>query len=138
MEAIARSLPAARGEERQYFDDLREHKLPLYRCRTCETLQAYPFARCTTCHAPGCTREWASGMGHVYSFTEVHRAGSPAFSDRVPYVIALVDLDEGVRALADLRLGTYAHATHIGGRVRVRFEELANGAVLPWFEGVAA
>ncbi|MFA4929336.1 MAG: OB-fold domain-containing protein [Patulibacter sp.] len=64
-----------------------------------------------------------SGRGVVYSYTVVHQAASRAFRDRVPYVLALIDLDEGARMMATVDAPTDAVA--IGTRVRVawRIEE---------------
>lgn len=76
-------------------------------------------------------REWSSGRGRLYSYTTLHRAGHPAFADRVPYVIALVDLEEGFRSLADLRgAGT---EPPIGLAVLVGFDSPVDGLVLPHF-----
>ncbi len=131
-ETLAPPGPTPRGEERRYFADLQERRLPFYRCGACATPQATPFVRCVVCGGTDAVREWAAGTGTVHSYTELHRPGHPAFADRVPYVIALVDLDEGVRALADLRpLGREAR---IGQRVRAVFDELPDGTVLPRFE----
>ena len=67
------------------------------------------------------------GRGTIYSMTEVVRAPTPAFSSLVPYVLALVDLDDGVRVMAhaepDLR---------IGERVELGFRE-HEGFALPYF-----
>lgn len=130
---VARPAPTPRGEERRYFDDLRERRLPVYRCAACATAQAHPFARCVVCGGSACEREWAAGTGTVYSFTELQTAGHPGLADRVPYSIALVDLDEGVRSLADLRVDVDSAAAAIGARVRVGFDDLPDGTVLPHF-----
>ncbi|MBF6619889.1 MAG: OB-fold domain-containing protein [Patulibacter sp.] len=58
-----------------------------------------------------------SGRGVVYSYTVVHQAASRAFRDRVPYVLALIDLDEGPRMMATV--DAPADAVTIGTRVRV-------------------
>lgn len=64
-----------------------------------------------------------SGRGVVYSYTVVHQAASRAFRDRVPYVLALIDLDEGARMMATV--DAPIDAVTIGTRVRVawRIEE---------------
>jgi uncharacterized OB-fold protein len=67
----------------------------------------------------------------VYAVTVVHRAPSAAFRADVPYAVALVDLDEGFRMLANVVGGAPADVA-IGDRVRVAFEP--RGAVtLPQF-----
>jgi uncharacterized OB-fold protein len=77
--------------------------------------------------------EWrrASGRGTVYSFSEVHRAPSPAFATGAPYTVGLVRLEEGVhlftRFIADP--GPIA----IGAPARVDFRALEGGILLPVF-----
>jgi uncharacterized OB-fold protein len=132
MEHVQRPRPQPRGEERRYFADLREGRLPLYRCTSCQVLQAHPFVRCPACAGAEGAREWSAGRGAVYSFTVLQRPGHPAFADRVPYTIALVDLDEGVRSLADLRLPEGVEPS-IGQRVVAGFDDLADGELLLHF-----
>jgi hypothetical protein len=78
--------------------------------------------------------EWtdASGFGTVYSFTVVRRNPNPAFAARLPYVLALVDLDEGVRIHTNL-VGCDPDAVHVGQRVRVCFEDIDDAHTVPLF-----
>ncbi len=67
--------------------------------------------------------EWrpSAGNGSVYTFTIVHRAPLPAFAARTPYVVASIELDEGVRIMAQIR-GCPAEDVRIGMRVRLAWE----------------
>lgn len=78
--------------------------------------------------------EWveSSGRGTVYSVTTVHRAPTPVFSSNTPYVIALVDLDEGPRMFANV-IGDGARGVAIGDRVEVTYEDRGEGALVPQF-----
>ncbi len=76
-------------------------------------------------------------LAQVHSFTIVRRASDPAFAALVPYVVALIDLAEGPRMMANV-LGEDARAVRIGDRVRVTFEDRGEGALLPQFTRVAA
>jgi uncharacterized OB-fold protein len=67
----------------------------------------------------------------VHAVTVVHRAPSAAFRVDVPYAIALVDLDEGFRMLANV-VDTDPAAVAIGTRVRLVFEQRGEIA-LPQF-----
>jgi uncharacterized OB-fold protein len=125
---MKRPLPQLRGEEKRYFADLREHRLPYYHCAACDVANARPLQWCAGCGGD-VERRWSCGEGTVYSFTTLHRPGHPFFADAVPYSIALVDFPEGFRALADLTpaLGT---EPHIGQRVRAEFEDLTEEMTL--------
>jgi len=74
-------------------------ELLLQRCQTCESWQCYPRPFCASCGGESLTDVKARGNGHIYSLTEVIRAPTPEFEALVPYVIALVDLEEGVRVM---------------------------------------
>ena len=78
--------------------------------------------------------EWVDSKGHgtVHSFSIVHRAPTPVFAASTPYVIALIDLDEGPRMFANV-VGDDALEVAIGDRVSVTFEERGGGAVVPQF-----
>lgn len=128
---MTRPLPTARGEEKQYFADMREHRLPYYRCDACEAVFGRPREFCGSCGG-AVQRLWSSGEGTVYSFTTQQRAGHPYFADTVPYTIALVDFDEGFRSLADLR-NTEGGGFAIGQRVLVEFEDVTDDVTLPHF-----
>ena len=129
-----RPIPQLRGEERQYYADLREHRLPYYRCANCAVAHARPQEFCPNCGGP-VARQWSSGQGTVYSFTTQHRAGHPYFADAVPYTIALVDFDEGFRTLADLTVAD--DEPRIGQRVRVEFEDVDAAMTLAHFVAVS-
>lgn len=130
---VERPLPQLRGEEKQYFTDLREHQLPYYDCESCDAVHARPQEFCPGC-GQGVQRKWSSGEGTVYSFTTQQRAGHPYFADAAPYTIALVDFDEGFRTLADLN--TAAAPARIGQRVRVEFEDVTEDMTLAHFVSV--
>jgi uncharacterized protein len=125
-----RPIPQLRGEEKTYYADLREHLLPYYRCVKCGAAHARPQEFCPICGG-AVARRWSSGEGTVYSFTTQHRAGHPYFVDVVPYTIALVDFDEGFRALADLIVP--GGEPYVDQRVRVEFEDVNDEMTLAHF-----
>jgi len=79
--------------------------------------------------------EWvtASGRGTVYSRTIIRQNPSRSFSHLLPFVVALVDLDEGPRLMTNI-VGCIPEDVRIGDRVRVRFEAVSEAAALPLFE----
>jgi len=95
-------LPVADIESKPYWDATAEGKLLIKRCRTCGKVFFYPRSFCPACWS-GDT-EWieASGRGRVYTFTVILQNDLPPFRDRLPYVIAVVELDEGVRMTTNI------------------------------------
>lgn len=105
-------------DNRLFWDGVDADRLLIQRCTGCGTLRL-PFG-------PGCNAcaslEWdtveAAGGGTVYSHVTMHYPKFPAFD--MPYAVALVELDEGVRTLANI-VGTPPDAVHIGMRVALEF-----------------
>lgn len=133
---IPRPLPD--GDTRPYWEGVARGELRIQRCETCGRHVFYPRALCPHCYAEQLVWVTASGDGVIYSYTVVHRAFGP-FAAQTPYVVALVELTEGVRMLTRI-VGSEAEAIRIGAAVRVTFEEVAPGGedgetplILPYF-----
>ncbi|ETR78691.1 AcaC [Afipia sp. P52-10] len=87
------------------------------RCKACENFSFPPRAFCPACFsADKLERRPLRGEGTVFTFTVVRQA--PA-GHAVPYVLAFVDLHEGVRIMAQVR--AEPEAVHIGMKVRAAF-----------------
>jgi uncharacterized OB-fold protein len=78
---------------------LREGRLMGSTCRACGTRSFPPRADCAECMSPDFTFTEISGRGTVHTFTRI-AAAPTGFEELVPYVIGVIDLDEGGRALA--------------------------------------
>lgn len=78
--------------------------------------------------------EWreVSGKGTLYSFTETHVA-PPGFEDLAPYMIGVIELDEGVRMMTPLENLTVDEA-ELGMRMRVCWQRLSADITYPAFE----
>jgi uncharacterized OB-fold protein len=75
----------------------------------------------------------STGRGTIHSFTVVYRPQSDSFSKDVPYVIALIDLDEQFRMMMNVRRADPA-SVRIDQRIKVFFEEGGDGISLPQAE----
>ena len=111
-----------------FWDGCAAGELRYQRCSACAALQSYPRAYCRHCGADGLEWRISQGKGTVYALTRVERAPSDEFRALVPYVIVLVDVDEGYRMMAH-----GAPGLALGARVQVRFFE-HGGRYLPRFE----
>jgi uncharacterized OB-fold protein len=81
-------------------------------CPQCANTQHYPRALCIIC---GAQPEWAtaSGLGAVHTFTVIRQNGLQPFARELPYVVAIVELPEGVRMMGTLT-GCEPEFVHIG------------------------
>jgi len=104
-----------------------EASIAYQRCGGCEVVWYFRREFCPRCGLPGAAMLQASGRGRVYAQTLVHRAPSEALRAYTPYLIALVDMEEGFRMMGqgDTRLA-------IGDRVQARFERFG-GTLVPYF-----
>jgi uncharacterized OB-fold protein len=73
-----------------------------------------------------------SGNGKVFSFVVMHRVYRPAFKDKVPYVVAVIDLDEGPRIISNI-VEMPIEEVECEMPVRVVYEEVRDGYLIPKF-----
>lgn len=87
-------------ESKPFFEATKENKLLIQYCSSCKKHQFYPRVFCMNCYSD--TIEWveASGNGKVYSYTVVYKTQDKNMEQKVPYAVALIDLDEGVRLMS--------------------------------------
>jgi len=124
--------PHPNGDSLPYWDAARDRRLLIRRCNACGKPHFMPRHQCPHCWSD--QLEWveSNGRGTVHSFSIVHRAPTTTFAANTPYVIALIDLDEGPRMFANV-IGKGAVDVAIGDRVHVTFEDRGDGALVPQF-----
>lgn len=127
---MQKPVPSATADTRTFWDACGRGELMYQVCRSCGRAQFYPRGHCAACHALELDWRRSAGLGAVYSHTTVYRAPTPAFKADVPYVIALVDLDEGFRMMVNI-LGCEPSAVAIGSRMRIVFLPAGDGVALP-------
>lgn len=96
-----RLAPTINRDNQFFYDGLRQHKLLIQRCAECATLRVPPRPMCGRCQSLSWDAVESTGRGTVYSFVIPHYPPLPLFD--YPYVVALVELDEGVRVVSNLR-----------------------------------
>lgn len=125
-------LPEPNDVSRPFWDAAREHRLVIQRSAKTGKYVFYP--RSVSPFAPDDELVWTevSGLGSVYSYTVARRATAPQWSGDEPYVIAIVELDEGPRMTANI-LGCPPEDVRIGMPVRVSFEDVTPEVTLVQF-----
>jgi len=130
---VVRPLPSPTDVSKSYWEGAARGELLVQQCETCGRHQFYPRLFCTECLSDAMHWVKSTGQGTIYSYTINHRGPSPYFKGRTPYVVALIDLDEGVRMMANVLNGPI-DAVKIGARVTVVFESVSESLALPQFE----
>ena len=129
---VGKPVPTPTHETRPYWEGCKQHELRVQRCAACGYYQFFPRLYCAQCF--GDRVEWvkASGRAKVLSFTIVRRPPSPAFSDEVPYVVALVTLHEGPTLMTNI-VGCAPEKVEIGMPVEVTFDDWTEEISIPKF-----
>jgi len=126
-----RPAPVPDHDSAPYWQALHDGKLLIQKCEDCGHYQLYPRDRCLVCRGPVAFVE-ASGRGTVYSFTVIRQNYARPFRDWIPYVVALVDLEEGPRLMTNL-VDVDPEAVQVGMAVRATFEAVAEDAGIALF-----
>lgn len=122
-------------EAREYYERCAAGELCIQRCDDCGTLRHHPRPHCTACLSPRWSWVRCSGRGTVHAVTVVRQNQNPRFRDRLPYVVVVVELEEGVRMLSGTT-GLPPESVRVGMAVRAVFEAEADGLVVPRFGAV--
>ena len=126
-----RPAPVPDHDSEPYWRALHEGRLLVQRCDDCGAFQLYPRHRCLACRGPVAFVE-ATGRGTVYSFTVIRQNYSRPFRDWIPYMVALVDLEEGPRLMTNL-VEVEPDDVSIGMAVQARFEPVSDVAGIALF-----
>ena len=132
-DAAARPRPDIRGAGKPYWLSGQAGKLSLPKCRSCGQAHWYPRLYCP--HCSGESLEWitCSGKGVIHTFTVVRQSGHPYFKNKVPYVLAMIDLEEGPRLMSNI-IDCDVEKVAIGAPVTVVFERLGEDVNVPLFK----
>ncbi|MET8867818.1 OB-fold domain-containing protein [Nonomuraea sp. NPDC004580] len=110
------------GDTSAYRAACARGELVIQRCAACDRRIHLPEPACPWCGGRQLVFDPVSGDGVVHTYTVVHRSFSPAYQGREPYVMAWVDLPEGVRAFGHV-IGCELGQVRIGLPVRVTFHD---------------
>ena len=121
------------AEAGPYWEATRSRRLVLPWCTACDRPFWYPRAACPGCLGTDIDWREAAGRGTVYAVSVQHNAALPEFKDLVPYTVALVELDEGVRFMSNVVNSDPAEVA-VGQRVRLSWESLEDGRAIAVFE----
>jgi len=134
-EEWTKPLPQPDDVNRAYWSAGVNGRLVIQQCPRCSHRQFYPRALCTQC---GDEPEWmdCSGRGTVHTFTIIRQMGMRPFREELPYVVAMVELEEG-----PLIMGTVTdcdpEAVRIGLPVEVHFVRAADDVGVPYWRPAA-
>jgi len=125
-------LPKPSEATRPYWEGTRERRLLLQWCPTCEAHVHHPREACFRCLGQDLTWVESRGGGIVHAVSVHYRPFEAMGAEECPYVVAFVDLDDGVRFLANV-VDTEPDQVRVGDRVELTWVPAAEGYHLPAF-----
>jgi uncharacterized OB-fold protein len=131
----AKPTPVPNADTCPFWDACNEERLIVQTCESCGHIQFYPRALCVKCEGRDLDWRDTKPNGKVHTFTIVYRAPTPAFKAKAPYVLALIDLDDGFRMMTNI-VNCEPESIAIDMPVRIVFED-RDGQRLPQAEPVS-
>ncbi len=132
----SKPLPVPDADSKPFWEACAKHELSLQRCGDCGAWRFPPSPLCPQCLSRAYAWQPAAGRGSVYSFVIVREAMDPAWKDDLPYVVAIIALEEGPHMLSNV-VGIPVEQVHVGMPVAVCFARASGDIVLPKFQPAA-
>jgi uncharacterized OB-fold protein len=128
-------IPIPQPESDNYWEGAKAGELRLRKCDDCNQAYFYPRNICPDCGNNNTSWITASGKAKIHTFAIVHRPPHPGFMDDIPYVPAIVELEEGPRMATQIvNVEADPSAISIDMAVKVVFESITDEISLPKFE----
>ncbi len=135
MADYSKPLPLPSPESEPFWAGARDHKLLMQKCASCGEFWFPPGTICPHCGAQEFSWAETSGRGRVFTFVTFQRLYNKAWDGELPYVVAIVELEEGPRMLTGLT-GIDAAEVVCDLAVRVVFDDVTPEVTLPKFTPV--
>ena len=137
-DSYSKPVPRPQPESDLYWEKAKQRELWLRKCNSCGQAYFYPRDISPCCFSRDTGWIKASGKATLYTFGIVHRAPLPGFARDVPFVTAIVELEEGPRMPTNI-VGIEEptpEKLHIGMPLEVTFEDITDEIALPKFRPV--
>ena len=123
MENYHKPLPKPTATSAPFWQAAHQGRLELQYCSKCDSFQYYPRPICANCWNEAVEWRRCSGRATVYSYSICNIPGLPSFKGDTPYLVAVVELEEGVRMTTNI-VGCAATDVSIGMPVEAVFERV--------------
>ena len=130
-------LPRALHPEltKPFWEAAKRRELIIPRCKSCGELFWYPRELCPNCAAMNIEWQRVTGKGRVYTFTVVRQPQDAEFNEDVPYIYAIIQMDEGIRMISNV-VGCPVEDVKIDMPVEVTFDDVTPEWTLPKFKPI--
>ena len=135
MSEYKKPLPEIQPWSKEFWEGAKQHKLLIQGCKDCGAKIFYPRKYCPECWSSQLFWSEASGKGKIFSYSVTMAGVEDRFAEDLPFVLALVDLEEGVRMMINI-VNCKPDEISIGMDVEVVFENITEDVTLPKWEPV--
>jgi uncharacterized OB-fold protein len=129
---MKKPVPETQPWSEKFWEGAKEGKLLLQVCKNCNSKIFYPRKYCPECWSGNLDWIEASGKAKIFTFSTAYSMVEPKFMDELPYTIAYVDLEEGIRMMTRI-VECKPEDIRFGMEVEVVFQE-RDGFYLPFFK----
>lgn len=132
-EAPHKPFPVPTPETAPFWEGMRAHRLRIQRCNDCGRAYFYPRPFCPVCFSANVAWFTASGRATLHAYEIIHRA-PPAFASDAPYVLAVVELEEGPRMMTNLvDVEPEPSRLPVDMPLQIVYDDTTDGVTLPKF-----
>ena len=126
-------MPKPDADSKPFWEGCRNHQLMFQKCTACGHVRWPASILCPKCHSRETQWIQSKGRGTIYTYVVYHQAFDPAFKGDVPYVVAIVELEEGPMLLTNIA-GCPHESLECEMRVQVTWEDVSDEISLPKFQ----
>lgn len=133
MPEYKKPLPILDSDSVLFWEACKRHELLIQQCEECGSYRYPPRPICPNCFSLKARWNTSSGRGEVYTFTVARVPLTPEWAPDVPYVVGVIQLDEGIRIVSNV-VGCKPEDITIGMPVDVTFDDVTDTITLPRFK----
>lgn len=135
MKEYKKPLPQITPWSKPFWEGCKREQLLIQKCQDCQKVIFYPKMFCPDCLSSNLEWVKASGKGKVYSYMVVYSYQPTEFEEDVPYVVAIIDLEEGVRMMSNI-IGCNPEDVRCDMNIEVIFDHITDKFSLPKFKPI--
>jgi uncharacterized OB-fold protein len=128
-------LPQPNADDKFFWDGCKEHKLLFQKCQNCGLVRWPPSIICPNCYSRNTETFEATGKGKIYTYAVYHQAYHQGFEHEVPYITAIIELEEGPHFLSNI-IGCEPGNVSCDMPVEVVWEDVTREFSLPKFRPI--
>lgn len=133
MTEYKKPLPVVQPWSKEFWEGTKQNKLMIQECKECKTKIFYPRKACPECWSSDLGWVESAGKGKIYAHTVTMAGVEKKFAEDLPFVIACIDLEEGIRMMSRI-VECDPETVEIGMDVEVAFEKVTDEFTLPFFK----